>query len=146
MNWHAASVTAPFLLTACCTLPTERQLVGTWTAPVKETTITNGSGLQHSYSKEMVDLTLTSDHRLVFWARGQRSPDSVGHWRLDGQRLISEFTRRNEGHKIWHSYRDKIIKLTPHELVYVQSADDPGVEIHLTKRSSEPPTGEKISK
>ena len=38
------------------------------------------------------------------------------------------------------SYRDKITKLTPRELVYVQSVDDPGVEVHLTKRSSEPPT------
>jgi hypothetical protein len=94
----------------------------------------------------MVDLTLTPDHRLVFWIRGERTPDSVGHWHLDGRWLCSEFTRRNEAHKVTHSYRDRIIKLTPHELVYMQSADDPGVEIHLTKRSSEPPTGEKISK
>jgi hypothetical protein len=146
MNWHAASVAAPFLLTACCTLPTERQLVGTWTAPVKETTITSEYGVQHSYSKSVVDLTLASDHRLVFWVRGERSPDSVGHWRLDRGWLVSEFTRRKEGHKIRHSYRDKIIKTTSQELGYMQSADDPGVEIHLTKRSSEPPTGEKISK
>jgi hypothetical protein len=146
MNRLAASIAPPFLLIACSTLPTERQLVGTWTAPVKDTTITSEYGVQRSHSKEMVDLTLTADHRLVFWVRGKRSPDSVGHWQLDGQWLVSEFTRPKEGHKIRHSYRDRIVKVTSQELVYVQSADDPGVEVHLTKRSSEPPTGEKISK
>ena len=146
MNRFVSSVAVPSLLTACSTFPTERQLVGTWTAPVSETTTTSEFGGRHSHSKQLVDLTLTSDHRLVFWIRGERIPDSVGHWHLDGRWLCSEFTRRNEAYKVTHSYRDRIIKLTPHELVYRQSADDPGVEIHLTKRSSEPPTGEKISK
>jgi hypothetical protein len=146
MNRLVAPLAVPLLLIACSTLPTERQLVGIWTAPRTETIITRHSGVEHSSSKQMVDLTLTSDHQLMFWVRGERSPDSVGHWHLDGRWLVSEFTRPNEGNKIRHSYRDKIIKLTPQELVYVQSADDPGVEVHLTKRPTEPATGEKISK
>jgi hypothetical protein len=146
MNRLVAPLAIPLFLTACSTLPTERQLVGTWTAPRTETIITRHSGVERSYSKQMVDLTLTSDHKLMFWVRGKRSPDSVGHWHLDGRWLVSEFSRPNEGHKIRHSYRDKIIKLTPQELVYVQSADDPKVEVHLTKRTTELATGEKISK
>src|SRR5215211_4833255 len=112
MNWPIALLGVALLLSACSTLPTESQLVGTWTAPLKETTITSEYGVHQSYSKEVVDLTLASDHRLAFWVRGERSPDSLGHWHLDGRWLVTEFTRPKEGHRIRHSYRDRIIKLT----------------------------------
>jgi hypothetical protein len=87
MNRIVASLAVMSLLTACSTLPADQQLVGTWTAPLKETTITSESGVQHSHSKQMVDLTLSSDYRLMFWVRGERAPDSVGHWHLDGHSL-----------------------------------------------------------
>ena len=61
MNGLAASVTAMFLLAACNTLPTERQLIGTWTAP-KSSTESDGVTL---HSKQMVDLTLRADHTFV---------------------------------------------------------------------------------
>lgn len=141
MNRPAPLLAIVFLLAACSTLPTERQLVGTWSDHLKETFIRGESGVEHSYSKRMVDLSLTADHRLVFWLRGERTPDSIGRWRLDGQSLWIEFTRRNEHHRITHSYRNKITKISPYELLYVQSSDDPaedGIKVHLTRRSSEP--------
>jgi hypothetical protein len=148
MNRLAPLLAIVFLLVACSTLPTERQLVGTWTDHLKETFIRSESGVEHSYSKQMVDLHLTSDHRLVFWVRGERTPDSIGHWRLDGGWLCIEFTRRNEHHRINHSYRLKITRLSPHELLYVQSSHDPaedGIKVHLTRRSSEPLAGPRSS-
>src|SRR5437763_11038378 len=102
MNRLAPFVVAPLLLSACSTLSTEHQLVGTWTDHLKETVLTSDSGVQHSYSKQMVDLILYPDHRLAFWLRGQRSPDSIGQWHLEGRSLFIEFTRRPEDHKVRH--------------------------------------------
>ena len=138
MNRLAAFLAASLLLTGCSALPTERQLIGTWTGPEEETKITSESGVEHSHSKQMIDLTLRPDHRLVFYVRGERRADSIGHWRLDGRWLLIEFTRRKEAHKIRHSVRGRIITATPHELFYVQEGGGPGVdgvEVHLTRRS-----------
>ena len=81
----------------------------------------------------MVDLTLTQDHRFVWSVRGQ-GPTDFGRWQLDGRWLITEYANRGKGHKVAHEYRDKIIKVSPNELIYVQGEDDTGEEVHLTKR------------
>ena len=119
-----------FFLTACNTLPTERQLVGTWTAPRSST---EADGVTVSQSKQMVDLTVRPDHTFVWSLRGQ-GPKDFGRWRLDGRWLITEYTNRGKGHKVGHEYRDKIITLSSHDLIYVQGEEDPGEEVHLTRR------------
>ena len=50
--------------------------------------------------------------------------------------LISEFTTRGKAHKVKlaHPYRDRIIKISSHELIYVQGEDDPRMEVRLTRR------------
>jgi hypothetical protein len=130
MNQLIASVGALVFLTACSTLPTERQLIGTWTAPKSSI---ESDGVRLSHSKQMIDLTLTPDHRFVWSVRGQ-GPTDFGRWQLDGRRLITEYANRGKGHKVAHEYRDKIIKVSPNELIYVQGEDETGEEVHLTKR------------
>ena len=134
MNWFAVLVTALFLLAACNTLPTEFQLVGTWTAPKSST---ESGGVTLSHSKQMVDLTLRPDHMFVWSLRGQ-GPMDFGRWRLHGRWLITEYTNRGKGHRVGHECRDKIIELSSHDLIYVQGEDDSGEEVHLTRRCSEP--------
>jgi hypothetical protein len=137
MNRFIASLAVPALLTACSILPTEHQLVGTWTRPAKEKTVNDGLTITRSYSKQMVDLTLRPDHTFVWSLHGGR-PTDFGRWHLSGRYLISEFSNRGKSRKTGYPYRDRIIKLTPQELVYVQGEDAPGEEVHLTRRSSEP--------
>jgi hypothetical protein len=137
MNRLVASLAVPVLLTACSTLPAEHQLVGTWTMPATQTSVDNGVTIKRSHSKEMVDLTLTADHRFIWTPRG-RAPDATGRWHLDGHSLVWEFTSRRKGHKVTHPYRDRIIRLTPTELVYIQGEDTADTDVHLTRRSSEP--------
>src|ERR1051325_4302566 len=142
MNWLTPCLAATFLLDGCSVLPTERQLIGTWTDHERETKITSESGVERSYSKQMVDLTFRPDHTLVFWVRGERHAGSIGRWHLDGRFIFIEFTRRKEAHKVKYSVRGKIIRSTPHETFYVQEDRDPavnGVEVHLTRRWSERP-------
>jgi hypothetical protein len=142
MNRLASSLAATFLLSGCSALPTESQLVGTWTDHERETKITSESGVERSYSKQMVDLTFRPDHTYDFWVRGERRADSIGHWHLDGRFIFLEFTRRKEAHKVKRSVRGRIIRLTAREFVYVQEDRDPafnGVEVHLTRRWSERP-------
>ena len=136
MNWLVASLAVPALLTACSTLPAEHQLVGTWTAPAKETTINDGLTITRSYSKQMVDLTLRPDHTFV-WSHDGGRPTDLGRWHLSGRYLISEFSNRGMGRKAGYPYRDKIIKLTPKELVYVQGEDTADIEVHLSRQCSE---------
>ena len=71
MNRLVASLAVPALLTACSTLPTERQLVGTWTMPATQTSVDDGVTIKRSHSKQMVDLTLTADHRFIWTPRGE---------------------------------------------------------------------------
>jgi hypothetical protein len=89
MNRLVASLAFSFLLTACNALPTERQLIGTWTTP--ESFTQNEFGVTQSHSKQMVDLTLTPDHRFTWSLHGGR-PTDFGRWQLHGRYLISEFT------------------------------------------------------
>ena len=136
MNWRAPSLFAA-LLSACSTLQAEHQLVGTWTAPAKETTVNDGITIKRSYSKRMVDLTLRPDHTFVWSQQGRRTTD-FGRWHLSGRHLITEYTNHGKGHKVAHPYRDRIIKLTRTELVYIQGEDTADTEVHLTRRCSEP--------
>jgi len=117
MNQLTAGVGALLFLTACSTLPTERQLIGTWTAPKSSI---ESDGVTVSHSKQMIDLTLTQDHRFVWSVRGQ-GPTDFGRWQLDGRWLITEYVNRGKGHKVAHEYRDKIIKVSPNELIYVKA-------------------------
>lgn len=133
MNWCAPFVAALLFLSACSTIPTERKLVGTWTAPESSTWL---GDLEQSRSKQMIDITFMPDHRFVGGLHGQH-PKDFGRWRLSGRYLILEFTNRAKGHKVAYPYRDTIIKLTSQELVYVQGEDDAGAEVHLTRRWSE---------
>ena len=118
-------------------MPTERQLVGTWTAPESSTEV---KGVEQSHSKQMIDFTFAPGHIFYGGLHGRR-PTDFGRWQLDGQYLIFEFTNRAKGHKVAYPYRDKIIKLTSHELVYIQGEDDPGEKVHLTRRFSQPLAG-----
>jgi hypothetical protein len=136
MNWLITSLAISTLLTACGSLPAEHQLVGTWTRPETEKTVNDGITIRRSYSKQMVDLTLRPDHTFMWSLHGGRRTD-FGHWHLSGRYLISEFSNPGKGRKAGYPYRDKITKLTPNELVYVQSEDAPGEEVHLTRRWSE---------
>jgi hypothetical protein len=120
----------PLLLNACSALPTERQLVGTWTAPKSSTEI---KGVEQAHSKQMIDFTFSPDHNFV-WGLHEQRPTSAGRWQLRGRFLITEYTTPAKGHKLAYPYRDKIIKLTSQELIYVQGEDDPGAEVHLTRR------------
>src|SRR5438477_8607136 len=106
----------PFLLNACSALPTERQLVATWTAPKSSTEI---NGVEQSHSKQMIDFTFAPDHSFAWGLHGKR-PTAAGRWRLHGRSLITEHTTPGKGHKLAYPYRDKIIKLTSQELVYLQ--------------------------
>lgn len=137
MNWLVASLAISASLTACSSLPVEHQLVGTWTRPETEKTVNDGITIRRSYSKQMVDLTLSPDHTFVWSLHGRRRTD-FGRWHLSGRYLISEFSNPGRGRKAGYPYRDKVTKLTPNELVYVQGEDAPGEEVHLTRRSSEP--------
>ena len=118
-------------LAGCNTLPTERQLIGTWTAPERITL--NESGIEQSHSKQIVALTLRPDHTFVWTSRGKRRKD-FGRWYLSGRYLVSEFNNPGRDRKTHYPYRDKIIKLTSQELIYVQGEDAPGETVHLTKR------------
>jgi hypothetical protein len=131
MNRLAALIAALFSLAACNTLPTDRQLVGTWTAP--ESSTQNQSGITLSTSKQMVDITLAPDHSFFSGLHGRR-PKDFGRWHLYGWLLIWDFTNPAKGHRVGHPYRDRIIKISPRELVYLQGEDDPGLEVHLTRR------------
>ncbi len=135
MNSLVAPLALSFLLTACAALPTERQLVGTWTIP--ESTRLNEFGIAKSHSKQMMDLTLAPDHRFTWSRHGGRRTD-FGRWQLQGRYLISEFSNPGKRRKVGYPYRDRIIKLTRQELVYLQGEDAPGENVHLTRRSSEP--------
>jgi hypothetical protein len=84
-------------------------------------------------TQQMVDLTLAPDHTFIWSLRGQR-PTEYGRWHLDGRTLVSEFTSRGKGYKIANPYRDRIVKVSSQELIYVQGKDDAGVEAHLTRR------------
>jgi hypothetical protein len=140
MNELVAAIVTLLSVTACSTVPTEHQLIGTWMAPE---IWTEERGVTTSHSKQMVDLTLRADHTFLWSLRG-RHEAGTGHWSLRGRWLTFVFTSREEGHKVGHPYRDKIIKLSAEELVYIQGEEDPDVEVHLTKRLSEPLTGAKI--
>src|SRR5215470_10941903 len=113
MDRLTTAVTALFVLTASNSLPTERQLVGTWTAPRSST---ETDGIMVSQSKQMVYLTLRPDQTFV-WSIHKQAPQDFGRWRLDGRWLITECTNRGKGHKIGHEYRDKIITLSSHDLI-----------------------------
>ena len=130
MQQLAAAIPALLFLTACSTLPTEHQLIGTWTAPE---TFTEQSGVTTSRSKQMVDLTLRPDHTFVWSLRGHHQAGS-GHWSLRQRWLTFVFDSHEKGHKVGHPYRDKIIKLSAEELIYIQGEEDPGEEVHLTRR------------
>lgn len=101
----------------------DRASVGTWTIP--ESTTLNEFGIAQSHSKQMADLTLTPDHRFTWSRHGGRRTD-FGRWQLRGRYLISEFSNPGKRRKVGYPYRDRIIKLTPQELVYVQGEDAPG--------------------
>ena len=115
MNRVALSATWMLALSACSGLPTERQLVGTWTSP--ESTTENEFGVTQSRSKQMVDATFGADHTYVWRLRGHK-PTAIGRWSLSGRYIVTEFTTRGHGRRIPHQYRDKITKLTEHELIF----------------------------
>jgi hypothetical protein len=133
MNWLVACVATLFLV-ACNTVPTEHELVGTWTMPTR--LATDASGKMAPDTQQMVDLTLAPDHTFIWSPRGQ-APTAYGYWHLDGRTLITEFTSHGKGYKIANPYRDRIVKVSSKEVIYVQGKEDAGVEVHLTRRCSE---------
>src|ERR1051325_5287147 len=84
MNALGASIITLCFLSACSTLPAERQLIGMWTRPETETVSHNEFGMTRSYSKQMVDLTLRPDHTFVWSLHGGRRTD-FGRCVLDPQ-------------------------------------------------------------
>ena len=115
MNRVLSSAAALFALSACNTLPTERQLIGTWTSP--ETLYQNEFGITQSHSKQMVEATFSADHRYVWAPRGHR-PTAIGRWHLSGRWLFTEFAAHEKGRQVSHAYRDKIVKISPEKLVF----------------------------
>src|SRR3954464_15122821 len=136
MNWRVMPLMLACFLSSCTALPTERQLVGTWTAPEKWTR-DNASGVMISHSKQMRDFRLAANHTFT-WSRHGRRPTEFGHWDLSGRYLITWYNHTARGRDAGFRFRDKITKVTPEELVYIQSEDSgpdaAGVDVHLTRR------------
>ena len=73
-----------------------------------------------THSKQTVDLKLAADHTFA-WSLDGRQRTDFGHWQLAGRYLVSRFSNAARGRKAGFPFRDKIIKVTPQELVYIQS-------------------------
>ena len=136
---RAISLAFAIFLSACSGIPTEKRLIGTWTAPERETRRADGYLISHS--KQMVDVTFKSDHTFRWSLHGHRVTD-YGHWQLRDRDLIWIFTNAAPNRKAGYPFHDRILKLTDQELVYIQDKNSSpkaaGLKIYLTRRASKP--------
>ena len=114
------------VLTACSTLPTERQLIGSWRTPVDQ--FEDQFGVMHR-KPTMAENTLKPDHTYTSRHLGHHGTIR-GRWRLSGRWLSYEFASRRYGRRAVERYRAKIVRLSDRELVVV---DEEGRDGEWTK-------------
>ena len=99
----------------------QSELIGTWAAPLWESTVVHDGVTTTTVSDEVVEITFTKDRRYMKGIRGAR-PQETGRWCLDDDYLIVQFDTLPKGAESvpWQS-RERIGRISETELVFTKT-------------------------